>query len=201
MDTGSVDSSAIGATEDAAACVHSAFRQPVLVLLEVLAGLTLAEAVDNAAVARQSLLELREPLLDAAAAGGDEIDEQREVVDARVPLGEDVSLDPLKPADDLVGQATDLGEVTGARPEVLAEPVLDRLWQACLEASRRRGEGLDGVPCALQRRVERGRIRATGGGVLDPLLRAGDRVHVHGGDGTTAVGWTFRSWTTSCRRS
>jgi len=35
-DAWSVDSGAIGATEDAAACVHSAFRQPVLVLLEVL---------------------------------------------------------------------------------------------------------------------------------------------------------------------
>ena len=35
-DAGSVDSSAIDATEDAAARVHSAFRQPVLVLLEVL---------------------------------------------------------------------------------------------------------------------------------------------------------------------
>src|ERR1700740_2130869 len=35
-DAGSVDSSAIDATEDAAACVHSAFRQPVLVLLECL---------------------------------------------------------------------------------------------------------------------------------------------------------------------
>ena len=34
-DAGSLDSSAIGATEDAAACVHSAFQRPVLVLAEV----------------------------------------------------------------------------------------------------------------------------------------------------------------------
>jgi hypothetical protein len=35
-DAGSADSPAIGATEDAAACVHSAFQRPVLVLLEAL---------------------------------------------------------------------------------------------------------------------------------------------------------------------
>ena len=53
-----------------------------------------------------------------------------------MPLGEDVSFDPLEPADDLVRQAANLGEVAGARPEVLAEPVLDRLRQARLEARR-----------------------------------------------------------------
>ena len=34
-DAGSLNSRAIEATEDAAACVHSAFQRPVLVLLEV----------------------------------------------------------------------------------------------------------------------------------------------------------------------
>src|SRR4029079_1050539 len=125
--------------------------------------LTLVEAVDDGSAAGQSLLELRQPLLDAPPAGGDEIDEQGEVVDARVPLGEDVSLDPLEPADDLVRQAAHLGEVTGARPEVLAESVLDPRGQARLEAGRRRGKGLDGVACALQRGVEGGRVSAAGG--------------------------------------
>src|SRR5205814_4823407 len=36
-DAGSLDSSAIEATEDAAACVHSAFQRPVLIQSEVLA--------------------------------------------------------------------------------------------------------------------------------------------------------------------
>jgi hypothetical protein len=39
---GALDSSAIEATEDAAACVHSAFQRPVLVLLEVLSEAPLA---------------------------------------------------------------------------------------------------------------------------------------------------------------
>ena len=67
--------------------------------------MTLVEAVNDGAVARQPLFELRQPLLDAPPAGGDEIDEQGEVVYARVPLCEDVSLDPLEPANDLVRQA------------------------------------------------------------------------------------------------
>lgn len=143
--------------------------------------MTLAEAVDDRVVPRQSRFELRQALLDAPPARGDEIDEQGEVVDAGVPLGEDVSLDSLETADGLVGQAPDLGEMAGARPEVLAEPVLDRLGQACLEAGRRRGEGLDGVACALQGRIDRSRVGPAGGCILDPLLRAGNGFHVHGG--------------------
>src|SRR5205823_4791872 len=108
---------------------------------EFLAGrLMLVEAVDDCAIARQSLLELRQPLLDAPPARSDEVYEQGEVVDACVPFGEDVSLETLEPADDLARQAAHLGEVTRARPEVLAEPVLDRLGQAGLEAGRRGGE-------------------------------------------------------------
>src|SRR3712207_8125912 len=34
--------------------------------------------------------------------GGDEIDQEREIVDARVPLGEQVALEPLEPPDRLV---------------------------------------------------------------------------------------------------
>ena len=118
-----------------------------------------------------------------------------------MPLGENVSLDPLEPADDLIRQPPHLGEVPGARPEVLAEAVLDRLGQSGLEAGRRRGQRLDGVPRALQRRVERGRVRAAGGGVLDPLLRPGYGLHIHGRDDRTRVGWISPSSTMSCRRS
>jgi len=42
-----------------------------------------------------------EPLLDAAPARGDEVDQQGEVVDAGVSLGEEIGLDPFEPADDL----------------------------------------------------------------------------------------------------
>ena len=63
-DAGSVDSSAIGATEDAAACVHSASRRPVLVLLEVLSptGLVVAAAACQGEHGEEEQQEQREPL-------------------------------------------------------------------------------------------------------------------------------------------
>ncbi len=161
----------------------------------------LVEAVDDRAVASQSLLELGEPLLDAPPTRRDEVDEQGEIVHSGVTLGEDVSLDALEAADGLVREATDFGEVACTRPEVLAEAVLDRLGQTDLEAGGGRGERLDRVPCTLERRVERGGISAAGGRVLDPLLSAGYGLHVHESEDRTRVGWTFPSSTTSCRRS
>jgi hypothetical protein len=168
----------------------------------------LVEAVDDRAVAGQSRLELRQPLVDTAnaaintvPAGSDEIDEQGEIVDAGMALGEDVSFDPLETADGLVRQAANLGEVASARPEVLLQAVLNGLGQTGLEAGCGRGERLDCVPGALERRVERGRIGAACGRVLDPLLGAGYGLHVHEPEDRTRVGWTFPSSTTSCRRT
>ena len=58
-------------------------------------------------------LEAREPGIDAAPAGADEVDEQREIVDASMTLGEEVALESLEPADRLVQQAANLGDVAG----------------------------------------------------------------------------------------
>ena len=138
-----------------------------------------------------------EPLLDAAPAARDEIDEERQVVDACVPLGEGVPLDPLQPADDLVHEAAHLGEVPRARPEVAADAVLDRFGQARFELGRRRRERLDRGARPLERGIEVGRL----GACLEPLLGAGDRVFVHGGDDTNCGGWTSTSSTTTFRRS
>ena len=118
----------------------------------------LVEAVDDRAIACQSLLELRQPLLDASPPGGDEVDEEGEVVDAGMPLGEDVAFDSLEPADDLVGQAAHLGEMARHGQHLLAEPVLDRVadprGQARLELGRGRRECLDLKPGPLERRVD-----------------------------------------------
>ena len=61
------------------------------------------------------VLDTLEPVADALPAGRDEVDEQAEVVDARMPLGEDVALEPLEPANRLVQQAADLGQIAGDR--------------------------------------------------------------------------------------
>ena len=60
---------------------------------------------------RRGALEAREARVDTAPARADEVDEEREVVDTRVPLGEEVALDPLEAADRLVQEAADLGDV------------------------------------------------------------------------------------------
>ena len=109
--------------------------------------------------------------VDAAPAGRDEVDEEREVVDARVPLGEQVALDALEPAEQLVHQAAHLGEVARDRQDLRAEAVLDRVADACrqrrLELGRRRGERLDLVARALEGGVDLRGLDAAVGGLLE----------------------------------
>ena len=115
----------------------------------------------------------------------DEVDEEREIVDARVPLGEQVAFDPLEPADQLVHEAADLGEVAADRHHLRAEAVLHRVADAGrqrrLELGGRRRERLDLVARPLERRVERGRLDPSGSGLVDAGLRPLDRVGIHRG--------------------
>ena len=99
----------------------------------------------DAAQARlvERFLDLRESRVHRLPAARDEVDEQREVVHPRVPLGEEIALEMLEPAQDLVHHPAHLGEVARARAEVLAEAVLDRVGQALLELRRRLGERVD----------------------------------------------------------
>ena len=145
------------------------------------------DAVDHGAGALfEALLDAGEPLVDAAPAGRDEVDEEREVIDAGVPLGEQVALQPLEPADHLVHQAAYLGEVTGDGEHLLAQAVLHRVADADGEGGLELGgsgrECLDLLACALQRRVHRGWLGAALGGAGDPLHRAlhGCLVHRRG---------------------
>ena len=102
-----------------------------------------------------------------------------------MPFGEQVALDPLEPADHLVHQAADLGEVAADRHHLCAEAVLhrvaDRRRQGRLELGGRRRERLDLVARPLERRVERGRLDPSGSGLVDAGLRPLDRVGIHRG--------------------
>ena len=159
------------------------------------------KAVDDRAVPLETFLELSQPLFDAAPTGRDEVNEETEVVDTRMPLGEEVALDPLEATDDLVHEAPHLGEMAGARPEVLAQPVLDRLGEPGLELRRRRGKRLDGAPRPLECSFDRRGIGTAGRRLVQPLLRPLDGVEIHRHDDTTLCGWMSRTSTTSCRRS
>ena len=72
-----------------------------------------------------------------------------------MPLGGDVALNALEAADDLVHEAAHLGEVPGARPEVVADPFLNRVGQAGFELGRRCRESFDRRSGAFEGCVER----------------------------------------------
>jgi hypothetical protein len=63
-------------------------------------------------------LESLETGIDSSPARAHEIDEQREVVDARVALCEEISFEALEPADRLVEKPTDLRDVSCDRKDL-----------------------------------------------------------------------------------
>ena len=88
--------------------------------------LALGELVDVPAVRRFGDgcgLEPREAVVHTAPAGAHEVDQQRQIVDASMTLGEEVTLDSLEPPDRLVQQAADLCDVSGHGQHLCAEAV------------------------------------------------------------------------------
>lgn len=131
------------------------------------------------------LLESREPFVDAPPTGGEEVDEEPEVVDARVSLRKHVALQALEPAEDLVHQATHLGELAADRTGLGRDTFLDRLAdlrrQRRLELSRSRGKVFETLPGALQGGLDVGSVGASLGSLCETLPRALDRVLIHRG--------------------
>ena len=133
---------------------------------------------------RPCRLETLQPGVDTTPPGADELDEECEVVDSRVTLGEQVALESLESADRLVQEATDLCDVARDREHLGAKPVTDRV----ADVRRNRGfelrcggrERLDLVTGALEGRLDRTGCRTAGRGIRDPLLRAFQGKGVHG---------------------
>ena len=134
-----------------------------------------------------------------------EVDKQCQIVDAGVPLGEDVAFEPLEPADHLVQQAADLGKAAPDREHLGAQAFVDRsadlLGQGAFELCRGRGERLDLDARALERSLELGRRDPSRCGFGDPRLGSFECLLVHGQEATLAVGWTPPSSITTCPRS
>jgi len=145
----------------------------------------LADAVQGRAalLLLDARLDAGEPLVNAAPPGGDEVDEQRKVVDARVALREQIGLDALEPAEELVHQAAHLGEVAGDRQHLCTEAVLHRVADACgkrrLELGRRGSERFDLVARPLERRIDLSGLDAACRGLVEPRFRACDCLGVH----------------------
>jgi len=68
-------------------------------------------------------LESFEPTIDAFPARAHEVYEQREIVDTRVPFGEQVTFESLESADRLVEKPTDLCDVSSNWQNFRAETV------------------------------------------------------------------------------
>src|SRR5207253_9486091 len=83
-------------------------RGNALAELGAAAGAALFDPVDDRAAARlQAALEAREAVVDALPARADEIDEERQVVDAAVAFREQVALEPFEATDRLTHEPAD----------------------------------------------------------------------------------------------
>jgi hypothetical protein len=75
-----------------------------------------------------------------------------------VPLGADVALEPLEPAQHLVHQAAHFGKLPRNRPHLVAHSVTqggaDLLGEALFELRGRDGERLETFPRAFEHRFE-----------------------------------------------
>ena len=150
-----------------------------------LTGLALLDAVDlGAAVALELALHAREALIDAVPAGGDEVDEQRQVVHAGMPLGQEVVLEAFQATDCLARQPSNLGELPADRSRFGADAFADRILDAArkrrLELRRELGQRLDLRACPLQGGVHVALGGAPARRFLQPFSCACHRSFVHG---------------------
>jgi S-adenosylmethionine:tRNA ribosyltransferase-isomerase len=127
----------------------------------------------------QRSFDARDAHVDAFPARGDQIDEERQIVDARVPLGEQVAVDALEPADEAVHQPANLGEVAAHRLGLVAHRIADECRQRLFQRRRRRGQSFDLLARLAEESIERGAV----GSLPDPLLRTlyDEVVHVRQG--------------------
>ena len=98
-------------------------------------------------------------------------------------LGEEIALDTLEPADHLIHEPTDLGEVAADRRDLRAEAVLQCVAETAREARFelrcRRCEGFHLLARTLERGVDRGGLDPPRGCLIDARLGALDCVGIH----------------------
>ncbi len=130
------------------------------------------------------MLEAGQALIDALPARSDQVDQKRQVVDPRVPFGEQVAVEPLEPPDEVCGQAAYLGEMPRDRQHLLAEAGLDRFSDAVrqrrLERCSGLGQGFDLVAGPLERGCDGRSLRSALGHLAQPLVRPFDGAWIHG---------------------
>jgi S-adenosylmethionine:tRNA ribosyltransferase-isomerase len=134
--------------------------------------------------ARSTALETGESGVDAPPSRADEVDEKREVVDARVTLREEVSFDPLQAPNRLIEEATNLRDVSRDRQHLGAKPVADGLTDLNrdrrLEPGGNLCEGFDLLAGAFERGLDQRGLGATRSGICDALLGTFQSEYIHG---------------------
>ena len=132
-------------------------------------------------------LEARQACVDPAPTRAYELDEEGEIVDASLALGEQVRLDPLEPSIRLVEQAPQLGDVPrdgldlGAQAR--ANGSSDLFGDPGLELPGRRCESVDLGACVVERGLEFDGLRNACGGGGEPLPDTIESRVVHRGRG------------------
>ncbi len=167
-------------------------------------GVGVRDLLHDVAVGLRALQPLQ-TRVDPTPSGGDEVDQKGEVVDTRMPLGEQIALEPLETADGGVHEPPDLGDVARDGENLDAKAVADSgtdvLGDRGLELGRRRCERLDLAPGALESGLDRSRVGTTRGRVRNSLLRSLEGLSVHRHEATLTAGWIRLSSSTNSRPS
>ena len=92
----------------------------------------------------------RDPSVDALPAGRDQVDQEREIVDTRIAVGQQFAVDPFELSDDTVHEPANLGEVARHGLCLVADRIADAARQRLFENERRALRALpDPFLCAL----------------------------------------------------
>jgi hypothetical protein len=163
---------------------RATFHQTLLVL-----SLSLFQAVDDSPAAgpASGLLELPlqpgQALVDALPAGRDQVDEESEIVDTCVPLGQQIALEVLEPSNRLIGQPAHLGKLSCDRvclgADAFADCVLDLAGKRGLDVRGELGERLDLSARPLEGGIDVGGRGATVGRLVQAFPCPCDRAFVH----------------------
>ncbi len=150
-------------------------------------------------------LEAVDAPLDPAPAGRDQLDDEREILDARLALGREVALEPFEAANRLTREPTHLRDVPGNWEDLGAHALLHGLGESFrdprLELGGGLGKGLESAFCLLERSFEIGRSNLS-------LARSGEAptgpfegVAIHEADCSVSIGCAPLNSTTSSRPS
>ena len=157
---------------------------------DVLLGLgdeVLDELVERGCGLRMGVFQPSESRIHTTPARRDELDQEREIVDASLALGEQLALDALETSNRLVEEASDLCDVPSDGKNLVAksatEGVLDLSRECSTELGGGRRERFDLCPRPLKRRIQVDWVWTPFGDCCNALSHALEGRFIHRGRG------------------